>query len=49
MVCSYAPAAIYQQEHERLRLIDVSMRAILNCEAKCFDNFEGRRTHTIYL
>ena len=43
-------AAIYQQENVRLSLIDASMRAILNYEAKCFDNFEGRRcTHTIYL
>ena len=43
-------AAIYQQENVRLSLIDASMRAILNYEAKCFDNFEGRRcTLTIYL
>ena len=36
-------AAIYQQENERLSLIDASMRAILNYEAKCFDNFGGGR------
>ena len=43
-------AAIYQQENERLSLIDASTRAILNYETKLFDNFESRRcTLTIYL